>query len=865
MVGQTIAQYEILERLGGGGMGVVYKAHDTKLDRAVALKFLPTHLSKDLEANERFIREAKAASALDHPNICTIYDINEDDEEHLFIAMAYYQGQTLKYRLDDGLSVAESVEIAIQVAEGLEQAHEEGIVHRDIKPANVMVTDRGRVKILDFGVAKLGGSAAFTKAGSTLGTVAYMSPEQTHGEEVDNRTDVWALGVVLYEMLTGVRPFRGDYDQAVIYSILNQDPEPISALRPDVPEALVQIVDRMLSKEASARYQTMAEALAALKVLHYPVNPVAPVAQPRWRWIGATAGVVVVLAVAGYFLFKANPEAVVFTLGQSTRMTGVTGLELHPTLSPDGRMLAYVAGPVGQMRLFVRQVAGGRTVPLTDDVPGDHHWPRWSPDGNHIAFQSQQAIWVVEALGGIPRRLVDSLNGASARYLAWSPDGQQIAYTRAGTIYVRAVDDSQPSVLVEDLFDPHSLAWSPEGSRIAYVAGNRNFVFGTTTFGNLAHSSLWVVPVQSGEVVRVTENDHMNMSPVWLPDGQGLLFVSDRDGSRDVHQVTLSVTGEPLGPPTRLTTGLNAHTIHLSTDGTQLAYAVFTERNNMWSIPIPENGSISVIEAHPVTTENQIINGIDVSSDGQWLVFDSNRSGNSDIYKMPITGGEPEQLTSHPADDFLPAWSPDGQEIVFYSFRNGNRDVHVMSAEGRSLQQLTDDPAHEYYPDWSRDGQQVVFRSLKTGRSELYVTSRDGQVWEEPAQLTFDGGAYPRWSPSDDLIAYIEESSLRIISPEEGTPRVLVPRQDPATLPIPRFPAWSSDGLTVYYKAYDAALQSSIWSVSASGGLPRLLVVFDEPARPSHRHEFTTDGERFFFTITERESDIWVMDLLTEE
>ena len=217
MIGRTISQYRILEKLGGGGMGVVYKAHHTRLDRAVALKFLPPHLSTDPDANERFIREAKAASALDHANICTIYDIGETDDEQLYIVMAYYQGQTLKYRLADGLSIDESVEIAIQIAEGLERAHEAGIVHRDIKPPNLMVTDRNEVKILDFGVAKLGEGGELTKAGSTVGTTAYMSPEQARGETVDARTDGWALGVVLYEMLTGQRPFRGDYDQAVIY------------------------------------------------------------------------------------------------------------------------------------------------------------------------------------------------------------------------------------------------------------------------------------------------------------------------------------------------------------------------------------------------------------------------------------------------------------------------------------------------------------------------------------------------------------------------------------------------------------------------------------------------------------------------
>ena len=274
MIGRTISHYRIIEKLGGGGMGVVYKAEDTRLDRAVALKFLPPHLSSDPDANARFVREAKAASALDHPNICTIYDIGETDDGQLFIAMAYYKGETLKKKIAPGsMSIPEAVDLATQMARGLAQAHEAGIVHRDIKPPNVMVTDGGAVKILDFGLAKLAGTIDLTKTGSTVGTAAYMSPEQARGEEVDPRTDLWALGVVLYEMLTGERPFRGDYDPAIIYSLLNEDPEPISALRSDVPEALAQIVHHALEKERNARHASMTELLDDLKAFQAGLQP----------------------------------------------------------------------------------------------------------------------------------------------------------------------------------------------------------------------------------------------------------------------------------------------------------------------------------------------------------------------------------------------------------------------------------------------------------------------------------------------------------------------------------------------------------------------------------------------------------------
>jgi TolB protein len=362
----------------------------------------------------------------------------------------------------------------------------------------------------------------------------------------------------------------------------------------------------------------------------------------------------------------------------------------------------------------------------------------------------------------------------------------------------------------------------------------------------------------------VTDDKNLNVSPAWMPDGRHLLYVSNEKGGRDVYLASLDSQGKPMGPSVRLTTGLNAHTITLSSAGDKLAYSEFTHTANIWSIRVPKDGPISVSEAQPVTTGNQTIEGIGVSGDGKWLVYDSNLNGNQDIYKMPIGGGEAEQLTYDPGDEFLPTWSPDGKEIAFYTWRKGNRDLTLMMADGSRFQQLTDDPASESYPDWSPDGLRLVFTSEKTGRGELFLISRENKnaKWGAPRQLTFNEASQPcKWAPDGGLIAYTNRLGLWIIPAEGGEPRILVESQNSGIQPNPEYPAWSKDSRTVYYMAYDAEQHASFWSVPVSGGKPELLVRFDDPSRQSTRNEFATDGERFYFTLAKYESDIWVGDL----
>ncbi|MCX6575028.1 MAG: protein kinase, partial [Candidatus Aminicenantes bacterium] len=749
------------------------------------------------------------------------------------------------------------------------------------KPSNIMIDRDGNVRIMDFGIARSVEAKGLTGAGTIIGTPEYMSPEQVEGKDIDQRSDIYSLGIILYEMLTGRVPFEGDTPFAVGMKHKGEIPGDPREINPQIPEGLSRLVLKCLEKGKEKRYQTAEELRSDLEKIEKGI-PVAERAIPKRKpmtskeitvklslkkLVVPASILIVLLLVAAYFLFRAGPEIFEVKIGRTQRITHDPGLEIDPAISPDGKMIAYAAGIVGKMSLYVRQIAGGRPIPPTASLPGDYRWPRWSPDGTQIAFQSQGSIYVVPALGGIPKKLNEPSPGHTVRSPAWSPDSKQISYVDLGkesylNIWVRPLDGGEPAKTAE-AYEPHSLAWSLDGSKIAYVSGNSGFVFGSPFLGNIAPCSVWVASAKGGNPVRVTDDKSLNVSPAWMPDGRHLLYVSNEKGGRDVYLASLDSQGKPVGPSVRLTTGLNAHTITLSSAGDKLAYSEFTHTANIWSIRIPKDKPISISEAQPVTTGNQAIEGIDVSPDGKWLVNDSSLSGNQDIYKIPVGGGEPEQLTNDPSDDCLPAWSPDGKEIAFYSFRKGNRDLFLMAADGGKVRQLTEDPAQERYPDWSPDGLQLVFYSDKSGRQELYVLSRKNKdsSWQAPRQLTFDGGETGKWSPDGRFIAYISGVSLRVIPAEGGEPRTLVESKDPALLPVPSFPAWSKDGRTIYYIAYDAEQHASFWSVPVSGGKPKLLVRFDDPTRQSSREEFATDGERFYFTLAKYESDIWVADL----
>jgi Tol biopolymer transport system component/DNA-binding SARP family transcriptional activator len=583
------------------------------------------------------------------------------------------------------------------------------------------------------------------------------------------------------------------------------------------------------------------------------------------RQAAAAALLLIAGLTAGLFLRQRDSAGLV--PGTTHRVAFDQQLELDPSLSPDGKIVAYAAETGDRFELFAKQVRGGRAVPLTHALPGSHRRPEWSPDGSEIAFQADRAIYLVDAFGGVPRLLVKPIReGGWVAYPTWSPDGGQVAYVEDWAIYHRPVDGG-PARLVSRDPAAHSLAWSPDGKWIAFVSGNPVFSYGelpwgsSTNLGNTAPSSIWVVPASGGKPAQVTDAQSLNTSPAWLPNGRGLLFVSDLGGSRDIYRVELTRSGLPAASPARLTTGLAAHGISLSADAKELAYSVFTSTGNVWTLPIPSPGQASWAQARPLTEGTQTIEGVALSPDGRWLAFDSDRDGNQEVYKIPVAGGEPVRLTHAPQADFVSTWSRDGRFIALHSYMAGTRRVRLVSSEGGEPNDVVPTPSNQRSPDLSADGRSLVFTADMGGQPQLFLATRASDTsWDSARQLTAAGGWAGRWAPDGHAIVYCRTDGLWLIPPRGGTPRHLVDLgASPA--PSPELALWGADGRTIYYKAFDAAGRSTLWSVPATGGTPTLLVRFDDPSHPSSRPEFATDGKRFFFTIGARQSDIWAMEL----
>ena len=877
--GTRIGPYRIDGVLGEGGMGIVYHAFDTNLNRPAAIKFLSDDVA-DVAARRRFQREAQTASSLNHPHILTVYDAGEIDGRQ-YLVTEFIDGGTLRdWSASQPRTWRQIVDLLVGVADGLAVAHQAGILHRDIKPENVFVTRSGYGKLADFGLAKLDERAApdeaqtlsggQTRAGLIVGTVAYMSPEQAIGRTLDARSDVFAFGVLLYELLTGRRPFEGDSSIDVLHAIAHAPPRPLEV---DAPLALTMAVEKALEKDPAERYQTMREFVVDLRRLARRRSEEVPLsattfpsrlpASTRWRWVLVPAALLVG-GIGGWMLrtsfVRPSPSPTV----QLQRLTELVGIEEAPALSPDGKTVAFVSVAGGKRQIWVRLLAGGTPLVLTsDDV--DHYDPRWSSDSSSLIYFTPGArpgdagtIWEIPALGGAARRLVNALAPGDL-----SHDGRRLAFFRfrEGAIELAqaARDQPEPQVIARVKTSAvSSLRWSPDDRQLVYIQD-----LGGLTFA----SDVMVVDVSRG-VPRRAAAGSLFQGVTWLSDSSGLI-ISTSDGSLMPYPPTYNLWKVPLdgGARSQLTFGESSYEFpDLGVQG-QLVVSRVRAQANIWKFPTTGDPAENVRRGTQITRQTGVVQTVSPSPDESQVAFLSDNGGHANVWIADVASGGLRPVTREFDPRVVvavPVWSPRGDWITYLSNRNSSTSgvsLWLTRPDGSDVRNLG---VVGVWACWSKDGSWLYFSDTVAGGYRIRKVRPDGG---EPVVVRTDNAIACNLSPGGDALYYAKvltqatgawDFELRVASPEDGPSRVIglvSGSRVPATaVNFHAFP--SPDGKALAMPLIDGST-TNIWVVSTDRGEWRKLTDFG--ARNvviARRIAWSADGQHIYASVSDVDADI---------
>jgi eukaryotic-like serine/threonine-protein kinase len=866
--GTRLGPYEIVSRIGAGGMSEVFRAYDPRIRRDVAIKVLPPTLAKFGDRLHRFEQEARAVGALNHPNLLTIFDTGNADGRP-YIVTELLEGQTLRGHLRENgsairIPIRKAVDYGIQIANGLAAAHERGIVHRDLKPENLFVTRDGRVKILDFGVAKLRSTddAALTdektmeqdtSPGTVIGTVGYMSPEQVRGQAVDARSDLFSLGTLLYEMVAGAHPFRGDSPADTMSAILREDPPELTSLNPNVTPGLDRVIRHCLEKAPEQRFQSARDLAFQLDMLS-SASGTAPTIESKisdtWNrpLVGALGALVLLAAgLAGGWLLHAKSGKAAIPHMRFNPVTYEDGIEIEPAIAPDGETFVFSRGFGNTADIYLQRVNGRNAINLTKRcATGGDSQPAFSPDGSTIAYHSTcdgGGIFLMGATGESTRRITGSCFNPS-----WSPDGKNIV-CGTETVHLTPTSRGQHSelwivnaasgerrlLLQKDGVQPN---WSPNGNRIAY--------WGLAE--ESAQRDIYTIDPNAKDpastIVQLTDDRAVDWNPVWSADGKTIYFGSDRNGAMTMWRIAVDeATGKPRGEPEPITTPsrFSAH-YSPSKNGTRLMYSAVDQKESLSSVAFDPVAGATLGGVKPVIGGSFLVFSAQVSPDGRFVAV-TNRGGQEDLFVVETATGEIRQLTNDPDRDRGATWSPDGSKIYFYSQRDDNRyEIWSINADGSALTRVTRTSGRSaWYPSLSPDSRTLAYyndehtflldlsqptpttaalpAAMQGSRPALNAWSADSSmlagelrgtpgiviylVKERTYRRVTSSGNRPVWLPGGHEILYSDGGRLRIVNADTNAIREVT-----TTLSVTGM-SLSADGRTLVYS--DRRTEADVW------------------------------------------------------